>query len=171
MIELRESPYKPGKEVSCSCKVFYTIYKDGRPLNRTHYSTIRYAGEKYKGILVLNKRTLSEIKPSILDVCREKYKNYPRYTMSEDIVVINGETGKEILDTKQYVGEIPYIISDYMFCYKNTLYDNNGNIIQKFSSMNVIENDTTYIVQDGNRYSNNGEIYIFDKKGNLLSKY
>ena len=102
MIELRLSPFKPGKDVSSSTKEFYYIYKDGKPINRTLYSRINYVRNDIKGILMLNKRQISEIKPDIWRVCREKYKNYPRYTMSEDIVLVNGETGKIILDTNNY---------------------------------------------------------------------
>lgn len=172
MIELRLSPFKPGKDVSSSTKEFYYIYKDGKPINRTLYSRINYVRNDIKGILMLNKRQISEIKPDIWRVCREKYKNYPRYTMSEDIVLVNGETGKIILDTNNYdFIKLPNIISDYIFVYNNSIYDNEGNLIKSFQhdiKVDILKN--TIIIRTTLGYTTLG-CYIFDKNGKLLNEY
>lgn len=174
MIELRVSPFDPGKGISSSNKIFYHLYKDGKIVDRTLYTEYGYLGAKYKGILVLAKRTIEEIKPSILDSCRKTYRKYPKYTMHESIVVVSGETGQIIFDTKEsYCFDgAPRVISDYMFMYKNTLYDNKGRIIKKFSScIQTFENNNVFVVKDGTKFSEDADIYIFSKEGILLIKY
>lgn len=174
MVELRLSPFKPGKAISSSSQTFYHLYKDGKIVDRTLYTKYGYLGDKYKGILVLSKRTIEEIKPSILDSCRKGHRKYPKYAMHESIVVVSGKTGKIIFDTKEsYCFDgAPCVISDYMFIYKNTLYDSKGHIIKKFSScIETIENNNVFIVKDGNRFSKDSNIYIFSKEGRLLIEY
>lgn len=172
MIELRLSPFKPGKDISSSTKEFYYIYKDGKAINRTLYSKIHYTRENIKGILMLNKRQISEIKPDIWRVCREKYKNYPRYTMFEDIVLVNGETGKIILDTNSNnCIELPCIINDYIFAYNNSIYDNKGNLIKTFDhNINIDILNDAIIIRTASGYTTHA-CYIFDKYGKLLNEY
>ena len=174
MIELRPSPFKPGKGISSSQQQFYHIYKDGKIVDRTLYTKYGYTGDKNKNILVLNKRTIEEIKPNILDSCRRGHHRYPKYHMEESIVVVSGETGKIIFDTgNSYCFDgTPCVISDYMFMYKNTLYDNKGHIIKKFSScIETVENNNVFIVKDGTRFSKDSDIYVFNKTGKLLNLY
>lgn len=173
MIELRPSPFKPGKAISCSTQQFYHLYKDGKIVDRTLYSRYGYPGDENKNILVLNKRTITEIKPSILNSCRKRHEKYPKYTMAEDIVVVSGETGKIIFDTNDaycFDGS-PCIISDYIFKYKNSLYNNKGEIIKTFTKLGTIHIlKDTIIAFEGHSYRYDA-CYVFDKFGKLINKY
>ena len=173
MVELRPSPFKPGKGISSSQQQFYHLYKDGKIVDRTLYTKYGYTGDKNKNILVLNKRTIAEISPSILDSCRKSCGKYPRYTMAEDIVVVSGETGKIIFDTNDsYCFDgTPYIISDYVFRYKDTLYNNKGEVIKAFTKigdLHILED--TFVILEGHSYRYDA-CYVFDKSGELLNTY
>ena len=172
MIELRPSPFNPGKSISSSQQQFYHLYKDGKIVDRTLYTKCNYTGDENKGILVLNKRTIAEIKPSILDSCRKRCKKYPRYTMTEDIVVVSGETGKIIFDTNEsYFFNIPCVIFDYMFKYKNSLYNNKGELIKTFKEdIKTHTTDNFYIVVETYGYIDI-KCYVFDKFGKLINEY
>lgn len=173
MVELKPSPFKPGKGISSSQRQFYYLYKDGKIVDRTLYTKYGYIGDKNKSILVLNKQTITEIKPSILDSCRKDYRHYPRYTMTGDIVVVSGETGKIIFDTNDsycFDGP-PYVVSDYMFTYKNSLYNNKGELIKTFEkSIKTHITDNFYIVIETCGYTDI-KCYVFDKFGNLVNEY
>lgn len=173
MIELIPSPFKPGKAISSSQQQFYHLYKDGKIVDRTLYTKYGYTGDKNKSILVLNKRTIAEIKPSILDYCRKTCGSYPRYTMTEDIVVVNGETGKIIFDTNDsYCFDgAPYVVSDYIFKYKNSLYNNKGELIKTFEKdIKTHTTDNFYIVIETYGYTDI-KCYVFDKFGKLINEY
>lgn len=173
MIELRLSPFKPGKDIS-SNEVFYNLYKDDKLIDRTLYTTILYTRSNIKGIVLLNKREVSEIEPKIWHICREKYKNYPRYHMSSDIVVVNGEIGQIILDTNNsniIANEVPYVINDYIFAYNNSIYDNKGNLIKSFNcDINIDILNDTIIIRTTSGYTTQA-YYIFDKFGKLINEY
>lgn len=171
MIELRLSPFKPGKCISSSQQQFYYLYKDGKIVNRTLYTKYGYTGNK--NILVLNKRTITEIKPSILDSCRKTCGSYPRYTMGEDIVVVSGETGKIIFDTNDSycVDGAPSVVSNYIFKYKNSIYNNKGELIKTFEKdikTHITEN--FYIVIETYGYTDI-KCYVFNKFGELINEY
>lgn len=174
MIELRISPFKPGKCISSSCREFYHLYKDGKIVDRTLYTKCGYMGDENKNLLVLNRRTITEIKPRILDSCRKHHRKYPRYTMADDIVIVSGETGKIIFDTNDscnYISDTPYIISDYIFKYENGFYNDKGELIKKFTRISrlcILEN--TIIVLEGNSYDCKA-CYVFDKYGKLINEY
>lgn len=173
MVELKPSPFNPGKAISCSTQQFYHLYKNGKIVDRTLYTKYHVIGEQYKGILVLSKRTIQEIKPRILDSCKKNNHNYPKYTMHEDIVVVSGETGKIILDTGKsyYFDGAPYIISDYIFRYKDTLYNNKGEVIKVFTNIGSIHIlKDTLVVLEGHSYHYD-TCYIFDKFGKLVNEY
>lgn len=172
MIELRYSLFSPGKAISSSSQQFYHLYKDGKIVDRTLYTKYGISCKNEGNLRVLNKRTIEEIKPSILDACRNRCKKYPKYTMAEDIVVVN-EEGKIIFDTKDAncFDGAPYIISDYMFKYKNSLYNNKGELIKTFDK--PIKNHITnnfYIVIETYGFSDS-KCYVFDKFGKLVNEY
>lgn len=173
MVELRLSPFKPGRDISTSSTQLYHLYNDGKIVDRTFYTIYRHFGENFKGILVLNKRTIEEIKPSILNACREHNKNYPKYWLSENIVVVSGITGKIIFDTKDKycIDNPPKVISNYMFIYKNNLYNNKGELIKSFENISnsYVLNDV-YVVIEGYGYRCY-KCYVFDKFGKLINEY
>ena len=172
MIEFRLSPFKPGKGISSSSQQFYHLYKDGKLVDRTLYTKYNYAGDKNNSILVVNKRTITEIKPSILDTCRKHFKCHPRYTMGEDIVVVSGETGKIIFDTNDsYCFDgAPYVISNYMFKYKNSLYNNKGELIKTFEKdIKIYTTDNFCIILE--TYCYTIKCCVFDKFGKLINEY
>lgn len=172
MIELRPSLFSPGKAIISSTQQFYHLYKDGKIVDRTLYTEYNIDYKNKKDLQILNKRTIEEIKPSILSECRKHYKKYPKYTMGEDIVVINKE-GRIIFDTKDAycINDAPYIISDYMFKYKNSLYNNKGELIKTFDiPIKTYINDNFCIVIEGYGFSY-GKCYVFDKFGKLVNEY
>lgn len=93
--------------------------------------------------------------------------------MHENIVVVSGETGKIILDTGESwcFDGAPHIISDYIFKYKDTLYNNKGEVIKAFTNiggMHILED--TLIIFEGHNYHYDA-CYVFDKSGKLLNTY
>lgn len=93
--------------------------------------------------------------------------------MDEDIVVVSGETGKIIFDTNDsYCFDgAPYVVSDYIFKYKNSIYNNKGELIKTFEKdIKTHITDNFYIVVETYACTDI-KCYIFDKFGKLINEY
>lgn len=171
MFELKRSPYIPGREISTSYKELYHIYIDGKIVDRTLYSTISASRNINPNFIILEKCNVEEISPRIFNACREHNKHYPKYHIRASIVVVNKRTGKIILDTKQttVIQDYPILLNDYIFKYKDKLYNINGEYIwHAGNKIHVLENVILIIESRG--YTDTA-CYVLDKTGNLITQY